>query len=75
MIYRATKCSAVWGWGQSTFAATSNMAASITAAPVNIVDMKLSWPGQSQKDTCLINYNVYLQPSLLQIGLSSLSLE
>jgi hypothetical protein len=39
-------------------AATSNIAASMTAAPVNIVDIKLSWPGQSQKETCLKSYRV-----------------
>lgn len=40
IIYRATRCSAVWGWGQSILAATNNNAASITAAPVSIVDKK-----------------------------------
>ena len=53
MIYSATRCSAVWGWGQSTFPATNSNAASITAAPVNMVDKNTSCPGQSQKDTCL----------------------
>lgn len=75
MIYSATKCYAVCGCGQSTLAATSSIAASMTAAPVNIVLMKLSWPGQSQNETCLINYSVYLHPSLSHLGLSSLSLE
>ena len=55
IIYKATKCSDVCGWGQSAFAATSNKAASITAAPVNIVERKTSWPGQSQNETCLTN--------------------
>ena len=31
----------------------SNKAASITAAPFNMVAMRISWPGQSTKDTCL----------------------
>lgn len=42
MIYKATKCSAVWGCGQSMFEATSNKAASMTAAPVSIVERKTS---------------------------------
>lgn len=75
MIYKATRCSAVWGCGQSTLAATRSIAASITAAPVNIVDMKLSWPGQSQKETCRSNYRFLVQPSFSHLGLSSLLLE
>lgn len=31
----------------------NNKAASITAAPFSIVAIKISWPGQSTKDTCL----------------------
>jgi hypothetical protein len=31
----------------------SSKAASITAAPFNMVAMRMSWPGQSTKDTCL----------------------
>lgn len=34
-------------------AATSKSAASITAAPVSIVERRISWPGQSTKETCL----------------------
>lgn len=26
------------------------------AAPVSIVDIRISWPGQSTKETCLFNY-------------------
>ncbi len=74
IIYKATKCSDVCGCGQSAFAATNNKAASITAAPVNIVERKTSWPGQSQKETCLINYKNYSQPILLHLGLSSFEL-
>lgn len=62
IIYNATRCYAVCGCGQSTLAATSNIAASMTAAPVNIVLIKLSWPGQSQNETCLNSYRVYLHP-------------
>lgn len=32
-------------------------AASMTAAPFNMVAMRMSWPGQSTKDTCLTNLN------------------
>jgi hypothetical protein len=34
-------------------AATRSRAASMTAAPVSIVDRRMSWPGQSTKLTCL----------------------
>ena len=34
-------------------AATRRSAASITAAPVSIVDNRISWPGQSTNETCL----------------------
>ena len=73
IIYKATKCSAVCGCGQSILAATNNNAASITAAPVNIVDKKTSWPGQSQNETCLCNSRVYLQPSFVHFGSSYFS--
>lgn len=56
-------------------AATSNKAASITAAPVNIVDRKTSWPGQSQKETCLKSYNVSVQFSFVHFGESYFSEE
>ena len=75
IIYKATKCSEVCGCGQSAFAATNNNAASITAAPVNIVDKKTSWPGQSQKETCLTNYSNYSQPLLVHWGVSYFELE
>lgn len=75
IIYKATKCSAVWGWGQSIFEATSNKAASITAAPVSIVERKTSWPGQSQKETCLKSCKASVQPSFVHFGESSFSLE
>lgn len=48
----------VWGCGQSALAAISSKAASMTAAPVNIVDKKTSWPGQSQKEICLYRFKV-----------------
>ena len=48
-----------------------SIAASITAAPVSIVDMKLSWPGQSQKDICRSSSRVSINPSFSHFGLSS----
>lgn len=51
----ATKCSYVYGYGHGILAATINNALSITAAPVNIVDIKISCPGQSTKEICLSN--------------------
>lgn len=47
-------------------AVISSNAASITEAPVSIVDMNLSWPGQSQKDTCRTNTKIEEQPILGQ---------
>eukprot|EP00978_Attheya_sp_CCMP212_P018847 scaffold52077_cov52-Attheya_sp.AAC.2 len=54
MISTAAKCSDVCGWGQVSFPATSKSAASITAAPFNMVAMRMSCPGQSTKLTCLL---------------------
>jgi len=48
------------------FAATSNNAQSITAAPVNIVDIRISCPGQSTNEQCLY-FKVNLLFSLLII--------
>ena len=55
IIYTAAKCSEVYGWGHTWFAAIKSRAASMIAAPVSIVDIKISCPGQSTKDTCLID--------------------
>mmetsp|Transcript_6873 Transcript_6873/g.13822 ORF Transcript_6873/g.13822 Transcript_6873/m.13822 type:complete len:304 (-) Transcript_6873:343-1254(-) len=52
MISTAAKCSAVCGCGHCSFPATSSSAASITAAPLSMVAIRMSWPGQSTKDTC-----------------------
>ena len=72
IITKATKCSYVYGCGQGIFDATNNKAQSITAAPVNIVDIRISCPGQSTKDTCLTNYITesqvgHLAPSSLSL--------
>ena len=53
MIWIALKCSIVYGYGQGMLDAISNSAASMTAAPVSIVLINISCPGQSTKDTCL----------------------
>jgi len=51
MISTAARCSLVWGWGQDSFPATRRKAASMTAAPFNMVAIRMSWPGQSTKET------------------------
>mmetsp|Transcript_47062 Transcript_47062/g.102485 ORF Transcript_47062/g.102485 Transcript_47062/m.102485 type:complete len:214 (+) Transcript_47062:489-1130(+) len=51
MISTAAKCSEVWGCGQVSLPAITSKAASITAAPFNMVAMRISCPGQSTKDT------------------------
>ena len=53
IISTAAKCSNVYGYGQSISADINNRAASMTAAPVNIVAIKISCPGQSTKEICL----------------------
>mmetsp|Transcript_7968 Transcript_7968/g.23340 ORF Transcript_7968/g.23340 Transcript_7968/m.23340 type:complete len:208 (+) Transcript_7968:885-1508(+) len=52
MISTAARCSEVWGCGQGSLPAMSSSAASITAAPLSMVAMRMSCPGQSTKDTC-----------------------
>ena len=42
IISMAAKCSLVWGWGQDSLPAMRSKAASITAAPFNIVAMRMS---------------------------------
>lgn len=51
MISTAAKCSLVWGWGHDSLAAISSRAPSMTAAPLSMVAMRMSWPGQSTKET------------------------
>mmetsp|Transcript_1173 Transcript_1173/g.4961 ORF Transcript_1173/g.4961 Transcript_1173/m.4961 type:complete len:209 (+) Transcript_1173:595-1221(+) len=51
MISTAAKCSEVWGWGQGSLPAMRSSAASMTAAPLSMVAMRMSWPGQSTKLT------------------------
>lgn len=52
MISTAAKCSEVCGWGQDSLAAISSSAPSMTAAPLSMVAIRMSWPGQSTKETC-----------------------
>ena len=56
MMSTAARCSLVCGCGQGSLAAISSSAASMTAAPFNIVAIKMSWPGQSTNETCLQTY-------------------
>ena len=51
MIPRAIRCSFVWGCGTSSFAAITSRAPSMIAAPLSIVAMSVSCPGESTKDT------------------------
>mmetsp|Transcript_27562 Transcript_27562/g.64317 ORF Transcript_27562/g.64317 Transcript_27562/m.64317 type:complete len:214 (+) Transcript_27562:917-1558(+) len=51
MISTAARCSDVCGCGHGSFPAMSNSAASITAAPLSMVAMRMSWPGQSTNET------------------------
>mmetsp|Transcript_17722 Transcript_17722/g.45805 ORF Transcript_17722/g.45805 Transcript_17722/m.45805 type:complete len:208 (+) Transcript_17722:801-1424(+) len=52
MISTAARCSEVCGCGHGSLPAMSSSAASITAAPLSIVAMRMSCPGQSTNDTC-----------------------
>mmetsp|Transcript_66228 Transcript_66228/g.185181 ORF Transcript_66228/g.185181 Transcript_66228/m.185181 type:complete len:265 (-) Transcript_66228:386-1180(-) len=58
MISTAARCSEVWGCGQLSFPAMRRSAASITAAPFNMVAIRISCPGQSTNDTCLSNFQL-----------------
>ncbi len=51
MISTAAKCSLVCGCGHVSLAAMSSSAPSMTAAPLSMVAMRMSWPGQSTNDT------------------------
>uniref|UniRef100_A0A915LCP9 Uncharacterized protein n=1 Tax=Romanomermis culicivorax TaxID=13658 RepID=A0A915LCP9_ROMCU len=51
IISIAAKCSLVCGWGHDSFPAIKSKAASMTAAPFNIVAIKMSCPGQSTNET------------------------
>lgn len=50
----------------------SSNAASMTAAPFSIVAMRMSWPGQSTKDTCLTSWKRPEHAGLVQGKESSL---
>mmetsp|Transcript_520 Transcript_520/g.1592 ORF Transcript_520/g.1592 Transcript_520/m.1592 type:complete len:264 (-) Transcript_520:323-1114(-) len=52
MISTAARCSEVWGCGQGSLPAMSSNAASMTAAPLSMVAMRMSCPGQSTNETC-----------------------
>mmetsp|Transcript_68951 Transcript_68951/g.156280 ORF Transcript_68951/g.156280 Transcript_68951/m.156280 type:complete len:262 (-) Transcript_68951:353-1138(-) len=61
MISTAARCSEVCGCGQASLPAMRRRAASMTAAPFNMVAMRISCPGQSTKETCLTS--LQLPPS------------
>ena len=50
-VSMAARCSRVWGWGHFSSAAMTSMAPSMTAAPLSMVAMRISWPGASTKLT------------------------
>ena len=41
----------VWGCGQTSFAAMTSIAPSISAEPESIVAISVSWPGASTNET------------------------
>ena len=51
---RATASHFRLGRARTSLPAMSSMAASMTAAPLSMVAMRMSWPGQSTNDTCLV---------------------
>mmetsp|Transcript_37695 Transcript_37695/g.117967 ORF Transcript_37695/g.117967 Transcript_37695/m.117967 type:complete len:209 (-) Transcript_37695:710-1336(-) len=59
MISTAARCSEVCGCGQGSLPAMSSSAASMTAAPLSMVAMRMSWPGQSTKDTWRCSSQVF----------------
>ena len=64
MISMAARCSLVCGCGHDSFPAMRSSAASITAAPLSMVAMRMSWPGQSTKLTC--RTSPYSKPFILK---------
>lgn len=68
IISIAARCSDVCGCGHGSFAAMSRSAASMTAAPLSMVAMRMSCPGQSTNETCLQESSpcVNSQPSRAQ---------
>mmetsp|Transcript_20576 Transcript_20576/g.71215 ORF Transcript_20576/g.71215 Transcript_20576/m.71215 type:complete len:223 (-) Transcript_20576:326-994(-) len=70
MISTAARCSDVWGWGQGSLPATRRSAASMTAAPLSIVAMRMSWPGQSTKETWRTSFQaIFVAGSVKASGL------
>mmetsp|Transcript_13089 Transcript_13089/g.31742 ORF Transcript_13089/g.31742 Transcript_13089/m.31742 type:complete len:363 (+) Transcript_13089:311-1399(+) len=69
MISTAARCSEVCGCGHDSFPAMSSSAPSITAAPLSIVAMRMSCPGQSTNDTCRTSF-IFLSsnPGTVQSG-------
>ena len=66
-IWRACRCSLVWGLGTGSFEAMTRRAPSIRKAPASMFVIRLSWPGASTKLTAL-NRSVGF-PHTGQVGL------
>jgi hypothetical protein len=71
MISTAARCSDVCGCGHVSLPATRRRAASMTAAPLSIVAIRMSWPGQSTKETWRTRRMRPPQPGRSHGGLSS----
>mmetsp|Transcript_3937 Transcript_3937/g.9459 ORF Transcript_3937/g.9459 Transcript_3937/m.9459 type:complete len:366 (-) Transcript_3937:451-1548(-) len=71
MISTAARCSLVCGCGHDSLPAMSSSAPSMTAAPLSMVAMRMSWPGQSTNDTWRTSF-IFLSsnPGTTQSGLS-----
>lgn len=72
MISIAARCSLVWGCGQGSLPAMRSNAASMTAAPFNMVAMRISCPGQSTNETWRKRCIVPPHPGRSQGGVASL---
>mmetsp|Transcript_4721 Transcript_4721/g.14524 ORF Transcript_4721/g.14524 Transcript_4721/m.14524 type:complete len:243 (-) Transcript_4721:19-747(-) len=73
MISTAARCSLVCGCGHDSLPAISSSAPSITAAPLSMVAIRMSCPGQSTNETCRISF-MFLssKPGTSHLGESSL---
>mmetsp|Transcript_20396 Transcript_20396/g.69409 ORF Transcript_20396/g.69409 Transcript_20396/m.69409 type:complete len:225 (+) Transcript_20396:1029-1703(+) len=75
MISTAARCSLVCGCGHVSLPAMSSSAPSMTAAPFSIVAMRMSWPGQSTKETCRSSFmRLSSKPGTWHLGVSSVLL-
>mmetsp|Transcript_485 Transcript_485/g.1154 ORF Transcript_485/g.1154 Transcript_485/m.1154 type:complete len:205 (-) Transcript_485:125-739(-) len=73
MISTAARCSDVCGCGHDSFAAMRSSAPSMTAAPLSMVAMRMSCPGQSTNETCLTSFILaFSNPATWHGGSSSM---